>query len=247
MWVNYESGESWIRSACHKKQNKKKNTHTLFVCILTVWIDTHTHTHTHTHTPPSMFCQSMSPTRPGAEGQLSLCRLHRHPALFFCRRRHMKLDALRDIINCREKPVRDLILTDPQNAIMQMQLEWGGAESQAEAVERFFLFFFYLFVSLRVLTSCCPWTPQAAYCRTEFTTSGGSSSQSSLRIKTIKQHHRSHLLKVVLGHHAAGRLITDVSYQVTSSARFVDINSFISGLLIEIAAENISYSPEAHV
>lgn len=40
MWVNYESGESWIRSACHKKQNKKKNTHTLFVCILTVWIDT---------------------------------------------------------------------------------------------------------------------------------------------------------------------------------------------------------------
>ena len=58
----------------------------------------------------------------------------------------MKLDALRDIINCREKPVRDLILTDPQNAIMQMQLEWGGAESQAEAVERFFLFFFiYLF------------------------------------------------------------------------------------------------------
>lgn len=34
-----------------------------------------------------------------------------------------------------------------------------------------------------VLTSCWPWTPQAAYCRTEFTTSGGSSSQTSLEAK----------------------------------------------------------------
>lgn len=34
-----------------------------------------------------------------------------------------------------------------------------------------------------VLTSCWPWTPHAAYCRIEFATSGGFSSQTSLEIK----------------------------------------------------------------
>lgn len=126
---------------------------------------------------------------------------------------------------------------------------WKSGWSCGKVFYLFLLFFF-----LCALTSCCPWTPQAAYCRTEFTTSGGSSSQSSLRIKTKKQRYHSHLLKVVPGHHAGGPqsysdnwLITDVNYHVTSGARFVDINSFPSRLLIEIAAKSISYSPEAHV
>lgn len=33
---------------------------------------------------------------------------------------------------------------------------------------------------MSVLTSCCPWTPQAAYCKTESSTSGGFNSQTSL-------------------------------------------------------------------
>lgn len=36
---------------------------------------------------------------------------------------------------------------------------------------------------MTALTSCCPWTPHAAYCNTESSTSGGFNSQTSLEKK----------------------------------------------------------------